>query len=170
VKCPNCEGNDDKVVDSRPAEDGSSIRRRRECLLCGTRFTTYEKLEDMPLVVIKKDGSRQSFDRQKLLNGIMKSCEKRPITTQQIEKLIDNVERAAGNALKREITTSVIGELVLKHLRGIDEVAYIRFASVYRAFSDINSFFSEIESLLENDAALNVDENEIDTHNGYEIL
>ncbi|NLA71956.1 MAG: transcriptional repressor NrdR [Clostridiaceae bacterium] len=170
MKCPNCEGNDDKVVDSRPAEDGSSIRRRRECLLCGTRFTTYEKLEDMPLVVIKKDGSRQSFDRQKLLNGIMKSCEKRPITTQQIEKLIDNVERAAGNALKREITTSVIGELVLKHLRGIDEVAYIRFASVYRAFSDINSFFSEIESLLENDAALNVDENEIDTHNGYEIL
>ena len=138
--------------------------------MCGTRFTTYEKLEDMPLVVIKKDGSRQSFDRQKLLNGIMKSCEKRPITTQQIEKLIDNVERAAGNALKREITTSVIGELVLKHLRGIDEVAYIRFASVYRAFSDINSFFSEIESLLENDAALNVDENEIDTHNGYEIL
>ena len=170
MKCPNCEGNDDKVVDSRPAEDGSSIRRRRECLLCGTRFTTYEKLEDMPLVVIKKDGSRQSFDRQKLLNGIMKSCEKRPITTQQIEKLIDNVERAAGNALKREITTSVIGELVLKHLRGIDEVAYIRFASVYRAFSDISSFFSEIESLLENDAALNVDENEIDTHNGYEIL
>jgi len=152
LKCPNCEGNDDRVVDSRPSDDGTTIRRRRECLLCGSRFTTYEKLENLPLMVIKKDGSRQPFDRQKLLIGIMKSCEKRPVTTQQIEELIDQVERAAGNALKREISTSEIGELVLKQLRRIDEVAYIRFASVYRAFGDIRSFFKEISSLLQNDA------------------
>ena len=152
MKCPNCEGNDDRVVDSRPSDDGTTIRRRRECLLCGSRFTTYEKLENLPLMVIKKDGSRQPFDRQKLLIGIMKSCEKRPVTTQQIEELIDQVERAAGNALKREISTSEIGELVLKQLRRIDEVAYIRFASVYRAFGDIRSFFKEISSLLQNDA------------------
>ena len=152
MKCPNCEGNDDRVVDSRPSDDGTTIRRRRECLLCGSRFTTYEKLENLPLMVIKKDGSRQPFDRQKLLIGIMKSCEKRPVTTQQIEELIDQVERAAGNALKREISTSEIGELVLKQLRRIDEVAYIRFASVYRAFGDIRSFFREISSLLQNDA------------------
>ncbi|HPX92911.1 MAG TPA: transcriptional regulator NrdR [Bacillota bacterium] len=152
MRCPNCEGNDDRVVDSRPSDDGTTIRRRRECLLCGTRFTTYERIENIPLMVIKKDGSRQPFDRQKLLIGIMKSCEKRPVTTQQIEELIDQVERAADNALKREITTSEIGELVLKQLRKIDEVAYIRFASVYRAFGDIRSFFGEISSLLQNDA------------------
>ncbi len=152
MKCPNCEGNDDRVVDSRPSDDGTTIRRRRECLLCGSRFTTYEKVENLPLMVIKKDGSRQPFDRQKLLIGIMKSCEKRPVTTQQIEELIDQVERAAGNALKREISTSEIGELVLKQLRRIDEVAYIRFASVYRAFGDIRSFFKEISYLLQNDA------------------
>ncbi|MCK9176291.1 MAG: transcriptional regulator NrdR [Clostridiales bacterium] len=151
MKCPNCESNDDRVVDSRPSDDGSSIRRRRECLTCGTRFTTYEKIEDMPLMVIKKDGSRQAFDRQKLLIGIMKSCEKRPVTTRQVEDLIDEVERAAGNALKREISSSDIGELVLKELRGIDEVAYIRFASVYRAFRDIRSFIEEISNLLQDE-------------------
>lgn len=151
MKCPNCEGNDDRVVDSRPAEDGSFIRRRRECLLCGRRFTTYEKIEDMPLMVIKKDGSRQPFDRQKLLIGIMKSCEKRPVTTRQIEDLIDQVERAAGNALKREISTWEIGELVLRELKDLDEVAYIRFASVYRDFGDIRSFLLEISKLLEKD-------------------
>ncbi len=147
MKCPNCEGNDDRVVDSRPAEDGSFIRRRRECLLCGRRFTTYEKIEDMPLMVIKKDGSRQPFDRQKLLIGIMKSCEKRPVTTRQIEDLIDQVERAAGNALKREIASREIGELVLKELKDLDEVAYIRFASVYRSFEDIKEFGEEIARL-----------------------
>ncbi len=151
MKCPNCEGNDDRVVDSRPAEDGSFIRRRRECLLCGRRFTTYEKLEDIPLMVIKKDGSRQPFDRQKLLIGIMKSCEKRPVTTRQIEDLIDQVERAAGNALKREIASREIGELVLKELKDLDEVAYIRFASVYRDFGDIRSFLLEISKLFEKD-------------------
>lgn len=151
MKCPNCDGNDDRVVDSRPAEDGSFIRRRRECLLCGHRFTTYEKLEDLPLMVIKKDGSRQPFDRQKLLIGIMKSCEKRPVTTRQIEDLIDQVEKSAGNALKREISSSWIGEEVLKELRGLDEVAYIRFASVYRAFADIRSFFLEMAQLAEKD-------------------
>ena len=151
MKCPNCEGNEDREVDSRPADDGSFIRRRRECLLCGRRFTTYEKIEGMPLMVIKKDGSRQPFDRQKLLIGIMKSCEKRPVTTGQIEEVIDRVERAAGNALRREITSSQIGELVLKELKDLDEVAYIRFASVYRAFGDIRSFFSEIEELLQKD-------------------
>ena len=151
MKCPNCDSNDDRVVDSRPSDDGSSIRRRRECLVCGKRFTTYEKIEDLPLMVIKKDGSRQAFDRQKLLIGIMKSCEKRPVTTRQIEELIDEVERTAGNALKREISSSDIGELVLGELRGIDEVAYIRFASVYRAFRDIRSFIEEITNLLQND-------------------
>ncbi len=151
MKCPNCESNDDRVIDSRPSDDGTTIRRRRECVDCGTRFTTYERVEQIPLMVIKKDGSRQPFDRQKLLIGIMKSCEKRPVTTQQVDELIDQVERAAGNALKREITTSEIGELVLKQLRRLDEVAYIRFASVYRAFGDIESFFREVASLLEND-------------------
>ena len=151
MKCPSCEGNDDKVIDSRPAEDGSSIRRRRECLLCGARFTTYERVEDLPLMVIKKDGSRQPFDRQKLIIGIMKSCEKRPITTGQIERLIDNIECTANNALRREISTAEIGEQVLKQLSAIDEVAYVRFASVYRAFSDINSFVSEISALTLSD-------------------
>ncbi|MFA5585891.1 MAG: transcriptional regulator NrdR [Saccharofermentanales bacterium] len=151
MKCPVCEENNDRVVDSRPSEDGLTIRRRRECLACGSRFTTYERLESVPLMVIKKDGSRQPFDRQKLIIGIMKSCEKRPVTTQQVEELVDQVERAAGNAMKRELTTSEIGELVLKHLRAIDEVAYIRFASVYRAFGDIRSFFIEVSSLLQNE-------------------
>ena len=151
MKCPVCEENNDRVVDSRPSEDGLTIRRRRECLACGSRFTTYERLESVPLMVIKKDGSRQPFDRQKLIIGIMKSCEKRPVTTQQVEELVDQVERAAGNAMKRELTTSEIGELVLKHLRAIDEVAYIRFASVYRAFGDLRSFFIEVSSLLQNE-------------------
>ncbi|MGI6157148.1 MAG: transcriptional regulator NrdR [Saccharofermentanales bacterium] len=158
MRCPHCDGNDDRVIDSRPSDDGATIRRRRECLLCGERFTTYEKVESVPLMVIKKDGSRQPFDRQKLLIGITKSCEKRPVTTDQIEGVIDEVERAAGNALRREITTAEIGELVLRELRGIDEVAYIRFASVYRAFSDINSFFDEINSLMQSDDSLTSDE------------
>jgi transcriptional repressor NrdR len=149
LKCPFCEANNDKVVDSRPAEDGAAIRRRRECLVCSARFTTYEKIESLPLMVIKKDGSRQPFDREKLLMGIMKSCAKRPVTTEQIERLIDTIERVAGNMMKREITTSKIGELVLRYLRSLDEVAYIRFASVYRDFGDIHSFFEEVRSLQE---------------------
>jgi len=151
LKCPYCDANNDKVVDSRPAEDGAAIRRRRECLVCGTRFTTYEKVESLPLMVIKKDGSRQPFDREKLLMGIMKSCAKRPVTTEQIERLIDTIERVAGNMMKREITTSKIGELVLRYLRNLDEVAYIRFASVYRDFGDIHSFVEEMRSLQEQD-------------------
>jgi transcriptional repressor NrdR len=151
LKCPYCDANDDKVVDSRPAEDGAAIRRRRECLACGARFTTYEKVESLPLMVIKKDGSRQPFDREKLLMGIMKSCAKRPVTTEQIERLIDTIERVAGNMMKREITTSKIGELVLRYLRNLDEVAYIRFASVYRDFGDIHSFVEEMRILQEQD-------------------
>ena len=151
MRCPYCNFSDNKVIDSRPSDDDSTIRRRRECCNCGERFTTYERVELMPLMVIKKDGSRQAFDRQKLLIGIMKSCEKRPVTTRQVEELIDEVERAAGNALKREILSSDIGELVLKELRGIDEVAYIRFASVYRAFRDIRSFIEEISNLLQDE-------------------
>lgn len=148
MRCPYCQHNDNKVVDSRPSDDDSTIRRRRECCLCGERFTTYERVEFMPLMVIKKDGSRQPFDREKLIAGIMKSCEKRPITTAQIEEIVHTIEQSEGNKLRREIPSSEIGELVLEQLRGIDEVAYIRFASVYREFGDISSFLEELGDMF----------------------
>jgi transcriptional repressor NrdR len=147
MRCPHCGYLEDKVIDSRPTDDGTSIRRRRECMLCQERFTTYERYENMPLMVIKKDGSRQPFDRSKLINGILKSCEKRPISIQQITKIVDTIERQQENNLRREVSTRELGERVLQQLRDIDEVAYIRFASVYREFSDIGSFFVEINSL-----------------------
>ncbi|MDD2426486.1 MAG: transcriptional regulator NrdR [Eubacteriales bacterium] len=149
MRCPYCSSNDNKVVDSRPSDDDSTIRRRRECCNCGERFTTYERVELMPLMVIKKDGSRQPFDREKLIAGIMKSCEKRPVTTAQIEEIVHTIEQSEGNKLRREIPSSEIGELVLEQLRGIDEVAYIRFASVYREFSDISSFLEEMGDLFQ---------------------
>lgn len=147
MRCPRCGHPDDKVIDSRPTDDGISIRRRRECMSCQERFTTYERIENMSLMVIKKDGSRQPFDRNKLINGILKSCEKRPVSIQQITKIVDTIERQQENSLRREVSTRELGERVLQQLRNVDEVAYIRFASVYREFNDINSFFVEINSL-----------------------
>lgn len=148
MKCPFCGNDEDKVVDSRPSDEGSAIRRRRECISCNARFTTYEKIENLPLVVIKKDGTRQPFDRDKLISGIMKACEKRPITTEQIEKLVNSIEAQSQNSLKREITSQEIGEMAMERLKLIDEVAYVRFASVYRQFKDVNSFLEELNQML----------------------
>jgi transcriptional repressor NrdR len=148
MKCPYCGYEESKVVDSRPADEGESIRRRRECLSCGKRFTTYENVESLPLVVIKRDGRRETFDRNKILNGMLKACEKRPISLSDLDKCVDEIEMTIQNTLKREISTIEIGELVMSHLREMDEVAYVRFASVYRQFKDINSFMSELNKLL----------------------
>lgn len=148
MKCPFCNAADTKVIDSRPADDNSSIRRRRQCETCGKRFTTYEKLETMPLMVIKKDNSRETYDRSKLESGIIHSCHKRPISTQQIKAMIDEIENEIFNKEEKEIPSSAIGELVMKKLQDLDEVAYVRFASVYREFKDVNTFMEEIGKLL----------------------
>ncbi|NLT40540.1 MAG: transcriptional repressor NrdR [Clostridiales bacterium] len=148
MKCPYCGYAESKVVDSRPADEGESIRRRRECLSCSKRFTTYENVESLPLVVIKKDSRRETFDRNKILNGMLKACEKRPISLSDLESCVDEIEMTIQNTLKREISTIEIGELVMAHLRELDEVAYVRFASVYRQFKDINSFMTELNKLL----------------------
>lgn len=148
MKCPYCEYEESKVIDSRPTDENEAIRRRRECLECGKRFTTYEKVESIPLMVIKKDGSRQMFDREKLLNGIMRACEKRPVTTGSMEHITNEIENAAQNLLEREIKSEQIGEMVMDKLKDIDEVAYVRFASVYRQFKDINTFIEEVNKLL----------------------
>ena len=143
MRCPYCGYRESKVVDSRPADEGASIRRRRECLSCEKRFTTYETVEYLPMVVIKKDGSRQSFDRSKVLRGIQRSCEKRPVSAAASE-----IEQELQNSLEREVSTVVIGEKVMEKLKKADEVAYVRFASVYRQFKDINTFMSELNKLL----------------------
>lgn len=148
MKCPFCEFEESKVIDSRPTDEGEAIRRRRECLNCAKRFTTYEKIETIPLMVIKKDGSRQMFDRVKLLNGIMRACEKRPVTTSDMEHIVNEIETATQNLLEREISSQKIGEMVMERLPAIDEVAYVRFASVYRQFKDINTFVEEVNRLL----------------------
>ena len=148
MKCPYCGEIESKVIDSRPADDGSRIRRRRECLSCQKRFTTYEKLETMPLMVIKKDDSRETYDRAKIEAGIIHSCHKRPVSTQQINSMIDEIETEIFNREEKEIATSDIGELVMKKLKDLDEVAYVRFASVYREFKDVNTFMEEISKLL----------------------
>jgi len=148
MKCPYCGYKESKVVDSRPADEGSSIRRRRECLSCEKRFTTYETMESLPMVVIKKDGSRQSFDRRKVLGGMIRACEKRPVPLAQLEKLTDEIEQTLQNSLEREISTEMIGEQVMEKLKGVDQVAYVRFASVYRQFKDIDTFLSELNKLL----------------------
>ena len=148
MKCPFCGFADSKVVDSRPTEEGSSIRRRRECLKCLKRFTTYETVERMPLLLIKRDGTRQPYDRQKLLSGVMKACEKRPVPQQRLEQLVDTVEQKLFSSLDYEISSKVIGEMVMEELRSIDEVAYVRFASVYRQFKDINTFMEELNLLI----------------------
>ena len=149
MRCPYCGYKESKVVDSRPADEGSSIRRRRECLQCEKRFTTYETVESLPMVVIKKDGSRQSFDRIKVLRGIQRSCEKRPVPVADMERMALEIEQELQNALEREVSTEYIGELVMDKLRAVDEVAYVRFASVYRQFNDIDTFMKELNKLLE---------------------
>ena len=148
MKCPYCSSDDTKVIDSRPADDNTSIRRRRQCETCGKRFTTYEKLETMPLMVIKKDNSRESYDRSKIESGVVTSCHKRPVSTEQISKMIDEIENEVFAMGEKEIPTSVIGEKVMKRLKDMDEVAYVRFASVYREFKDVNTFIDEIGKLL----------------------
>ena len=147
MKCPKCNYTDSKVIDSRPTEEGS-IRRRRECLSCQHRFTTYEIFETTPIVVIKKDGSRQSFDRNKIVNGLIKSCEKRPVSLKQIEDISNSVEVAISNSMKKEISSREIGEMIMERLKDVDDVAYVRFASVYREFKDIKSFMNEIKRLV----------------------
>lgn len=149
MKCPFCASPDSKVVDSRPADEGCSIRRRRECLACHKRFTTYETIESLPLMVIKKDGSRQSFDRNKVLGGLIRACEKRPVSFNTLEEIVNEIEQTLQNDLEREVTSSRIGELVMERLKKTDEVAYVRFASVYRQFKDINTFMQELNKLLE---------------------
>ena len=149
MKCPYCGDQESKVVDSRHSEDGQSIRRRRECLSCQKRFTTYETLESLPMVVIKRDNSRQSFDRNKILNGMLRACEKRPVAMADLELAVDEIEQSLQNSLDREVSTSQIGELVMERLKPLDEVAYVRFASVYRQFKDINSFMRELNKILE---------------------
>lgn len=150
MKCPFCNAADTKVIDSRPADDNSSIRRRRQCETCGKRFTTYEKLETIPLMVIKKDNSREVYDRAKIEAGVLQSCHKRPISPQQIGTLIDEIEGTIFAREEREVPTSVIGELVMDKLQILDEVAYVRFASVYREFKDVNTFMEEIGKILKN--------------------
>lgn len=148
MKCPFCSFEESKVIDSRPTDEGERIRRRRECINCGKRFTTYEIIESVPIIIVKKDRSREPFDRQKLFNGMLRACEKRPVSIAQIENAVDEIEGVIQNTLDREITSEKIGELAMEKLKGIDEVAYVRFASVYRQFKDINTFMEELAKLL----------------------
>lgn len=150
MKCPFCGYTESKVVDSRPAEDGEKIRRRRECLKCSRRFTTYEVIETIPIMVIKKDKSREAFDRNKLLRGLVRACEKRPVSVELLDSMVEEIEADLQNSLQREVPSSKIGELVMEKLKSVDEVAYVRFASVYRQFGDINSFMQELKNLLGN--------------------
>lgn len=148
MKCPYCGYSESKVIDSRPADENSSIRRRRECLSCGKRFTTYETVESLPMVVVKKDGSRQSFDRRKVLGGMIRACEKRPVPLAELEKIAEEIEQDLQYSMEREISTEAIGEKVMERLRNVDQVAYVRFASVYRQFKDIDTFMTELNKLL----------------------
>ena len=149
MKCPYCGYQESKVVDSRHSEDGTSIRRRRECLACQKRFTTYETVESLPVVVVKNDKSREPFDRNKILRGMERACEKRPVSTADLEAAVAEIEQIVQNSLEREVSTRRIGELVMERLKPLDEVAYVRFASVYRQFKDINSFMHELNKILE---------------------
>ena len=150
MKCPYCSYEESKVVDSRATEDNMAIRRRRECLNCGKRYTTYEKIEDIPILVIKKDLSREYFDKSKIINGLIKACQKRPVSRSQIEDIADEVEKQLSNQMLAEIRSDLIGEMIMDNLKEIDEVSYVRFASVYRQFKDINTFMEEIKSLMSN--------------------
>ncbi|MFU0799203.1 MAG: transcriptional regulator NrdR [Xylanivirga thermophila] len=148
MKCPFCGYLESKVVDSRPTDEGSTIRRRRECINCSKRFTTYEKIEHLPLFIIKKDGRREVFDSNKIMAGLLKACEKRPVAIKDLEGLVGDVEKTLYNSLEQEITSETIGQMVMERLKKLDEVAYVRFASVYRQFKDINTFMKELEKLL----------------------
>ena len=148
MKCPYCGYSESKVIDSRPADENASIRRRRECLSCAKRFTTYETVESLPMVVVKKDGSRQSFDRRKVLGGMIRACEKRPVPLAELERIASEIEQDLQNSMEREISTETIGEKVMDRLRSVDQVAYVRFASVYRQFKDIDTFMAELNKLL----------------------
>lgn len=148
MKCPYCGDVESKVIDSRPADDSARIRRRRECLKCGKRFTTYEIVETVPLMVVKKDKSREAFDREKLLQGLMRASYKRPVSYQTLEDIVDNIEQSLLSSYEREVTSIAIGELAMAELQKVDEVAYVRFASVYRQFSDVNTFMDELKSIL----------------------
>ena len=148
MKCPYCGYDESKVIDSRPTDEGERIRRRRECLKCGKRFTTYEVIERVPIIVIKKDKSRESFDRNKLLNGLLRACEKRPVSIDTLERLVDEIEGSLQNSLDRELPSSLIGKHAMEKLKNIDEVAYVRFASVYREFKDIATFKEELDRML----------------------
>ena len=149
MRCPYCGEVESKVIDSRPTDDGERIRRRRECLSCQKRFTTYEVVETVPLMVVKKDGSREAFDRQNLLTGVMRACENRPVSFSELERAVDEIEQTLLNTMNREVTSLEIGEQAMQQLKNIDEVAYVRFASVYRQFSDINTFMDELKELLD---------------------
>jgi transcriptional repressor NrdR len=148
LKCPYCGYEESKVVDSRSTEDDLAIRRRRECLKCNRRYTTYEKIEDIPILVIKKDLSRDYFDKSKIVNGILKACQKRPISRSQIEDIANDIEKQLSNQMLTEVKSALIGEMIMERLKNIDEVAYVRFASVYRQFKDINTFMQEIKNLM----------------------
>ncbi len=148
MRCPYCAHEESKVIDSRPTDEGERIRRRRECLGCGKRFTTYEIIETVPVIVIKKDKSRESFDRNKLLRGLLRACEKRPVSIDTLERIVDDIEARLQNSLDREVTSGLIGEYAMEMLKEVDEVAYVRFASVYRQFKDINTFMDELRKLL----------------------
>ncbi len=148
MKCPYCSHEESKVIDSRPTDEGEKIRRRRECLKCSRRFTTYEIIESLPIIVIKKDRSRETFNRDKLLTGILRACEKRPVSINTLDNMIDEIEATIQNSLDREVTSNKIGELVMDKLKNIDEVAYVRFASVYRQFKDISTFMEELNKLI----------------------
>ena len=148
MRCPYCSYSESKVIDSRPAEEGTTIRRRRECLSCGKRFTTYEIIERLPLLVVKRDGRRPSFDRMKLISGMVKACEKRPVAVDEIERIADEIEQELQSSLEREVASDQIGEMVMDRLKALDQVAYVRFASVYRQFKDIKTFLDELNKLL----------------------
>lgn len=150
MKCIYCGCEDSKVIDSRSADEGRTIRRRRECVNCGKRFTTYETIEDTPVLVVKTSGNRQSYDPQKIKNGIIKSCEKRPVSVEKIDKLVDDITKQIYNSMEQEITSKQIGEMVMERLKDIDEVAYVRYASVYRSFTDIDSFMAELQKMMAN--------------------
>ena len=149
MKCPFCGKENTKVIDSRPADDNSSIRRRRQCDVCGKRFTTYEKVETIPLIVIKKDDNREPYDREKIQGGIIRSCHKRPVSANQISEMVEDIENQIFNMEEKEISSSTIGELVMDKLKDVDQVAYVRFASVYREFKDVNTFMHEIKKILD---------------------
>ena len=150
MKCPYCSYEESKVIDSRPTDEGERIRLRRECLKCGKRFTTYEIIETVPVIVIKKDGSREAFDRDKLLRGLLRACEKRPVPLNLLEEAVDDIQNTLQNTLDREVSSSRIGEYAMEKLKSIDEVAYVRFASVYRQFKDINTFMEELTRIMKN--------------------